>query len=146
MINLPGEEESFENGDEDAAMDEVDPLQLDTGPWDSEAPNHEAELGANKDIRDGSLWVVVNVKSCVNKQAGSWSAAQEWTTNQKPDQQVDPTLDHDYNWKISASETGYLHRYAVLDGPRDGDVRDLQRRALRLQGEVWTTGKIMRLM
>ena len=53
MINLPGEEESFENGDEDGVMDEVDPLQLDTGPWDNEAPNHE--LGANKDIRDGSL-------------------------------------------------------------------------------------------
>ena len=39
------------------------------------------------------LWVVVIVKSWVNKQAGFWLAAQEWTTNQKPGQQVDPTLD-----------------------------------------------------
>ena len=30
---------------------------------------------------DGNLWVVVIVKSWVNKQAGSWLAAQEWTTN-----------------------------------------------------------------
>ena len=40
-------------------------------------------------------WVVVIAKSCVNKQAGSWLAAQEWTTNRKPGQQFDPTLDID---------------------------------------------------
>ena len=43
--------------------------------------------------RGGNLWVVVIVKIWVNKQTGSWLAAQEWTTNQKPEQQVDPTLD-----------------------------------------------------
>ena len=43
--------------------------------------------------RDGNLWVVVIVKSCVNKQAGSCLASQEWKTNQKPGQQVDPILD-----------------------------------------------------
>ena len=43
--------------------------------------------------RDGKFWVEVIVKSCVNKQDGSWLAAQEWTTNQKPGQQVDPALD-----------------------------------------------------
>ena len=47
--------------------------------------------------REGTLCVVVIVKSCVNKQAGSWLAGQEWTTNQKPGQQVDPTLDNDSN-------------------------------------------------
>ena len=47
--------------------------------------------------RDGSLWVVVIVKSCVNEQAGSWFATQEWTTNQEPGQQVEPTLDTYYN-------------------------------------------------
>ena len=31
--------------------------------------------------RDGNLWVVVLVKSFVNKQVGSWLAAQEWTLN-----------------------------------------------------------------
>ena len=45
--------------------------------------------------RDGNLWVVVIVKSWVNKQPGSWLAAQEWTTNQKPGQQVDTTLEND---------------------------------------------------
>ena len=43
--------------------------------------------------RDENLGVVVIVKSWVNKQAGSWLAAQEWTTYQKPGQEVDPTLD-----------------------------------------------------
>ena len=52
------------------------------------------------DTRDGNLWVVVIVKSWVNKLAGSWLAAQEWTTNQKPGQQVDPTLDNEYNLYI----------------------------------------------
>ena len=42
---------------------------------------------------DGNLWIVVIVKICVNKQADSWLAAQEWTTNQKPGQQVETTLD-----------------------------------------------------
>ena len=41
--------------------------------------------------------VVVIVKSFVKKQAGSWLAAQECTTNQKPGQQVDPTLENDFN-------------------------------------------------
>ena len=50
-----------------------------------------------KFTRDGILWVVAIVKSFVNKQAGSWLLTQEWTTNQKPGQQVDPTLDNDYN-------------------------------------------------
>ena len=44
-------------------------------------------------LRGGTLWVVVIVKSCVNKRAGSWLSAQEWTTNQKPGRQVDPALD-----------------------------------------------------
>ena len=43
--------------------------------------------------RDGNLCVLVIVKSCVNKYAGSWLAAQEWATNLKPGQQVDLTLD-----------------------------------------------------
>ena len=47
--------------------------------------------------RYGNLSVVVIVKSCVKKQAGSWLAIQEWTTNKKPIEQVDPTLDNDYN-------------------------------------------------
>ena len=47
--------------------------------------------------RDGNLLLVVIVKSWVNKQAGSWLAAQQWTTNQMPGQQVDQTLDNDYN-------------------------------------------------
>ena len=46
---------------------------------------------------DGNLWVVVIVKRCVNKQAGLWLAAKEWTTNQKPDYHVDPTIDNEYN-------------------------------------------------
>ena len=41
--------------------------------------------------------LLVIVKSCFNKRAGSWLAAQEWTTNQKPGQQVDTALDNDYN-------------------------------------------------
>ena len=45
---------------------------------------------------DGNLRFVVIVKSWVSKQTGSWLAAQEWTTNQKPGQQIDPTLDQDY--------------------------------------------------
>ena len=49
--------------------------------------------------RDGNLNIVVIQKSCVNKQPASWL---QWTTNQKPGQQVDPTLDNDYNL-ISAS-------------------------------------------
>ena len=52
---------------------------------------------SDREIRDGNLWVAAIVKSCVNRQAGSWLAAQEWTTNQKPGQQVDTTLDNDYN-------------------------------------------------
>ena len=32
--------------------------------------------------RDGNLWVVVIVKSCINRQVGSWLAAQEWETSQ----------------------------------------------------------------
>ena len=48
-------------------------------------------------ILGGNLWVVVIVKSCVNKLAGSLLATQEWTTNEKPGQQVDPTLDNDYD-------------------------------------------------
>ena len=43
--------------------------------------------------RDGNLWDVVIVKSCVNIQAGSWLATHEWPTNQKAGQQVDPTLE-----------------------------------------------------
>ena len=39
---------------------------------------------ALEETRDGNLWVVVIVKSWVNKPAGSWLVTQEWTTNQKP--------------------------------------------------------------
>ena len=39
------------------------------------------------------IWVVVIVKSFVNKEAGFWLATQEWTTNQKPGKQFDTTLD-----------------------------------------------------
>ena len=63
--------------------------------------NQNTESGKISDLtmnnRDGNLLVVVIVKSCVNKQTGSWLAGQEWTTNQKPDQQVDTTLVNDYN-------------------------------------------------
>ena len=57
----------------------------------------KAERERRKQIRGGNLWVGVIVKSWVNKQAGSWLATQEWSTNQKPGQQVDPILDSDYN-------------------------------------------------
>ena len=36
--------------------------------------------------------IVVMLKSWVNKQAGSWLAAQELTTNQEPGQLIDSTL------------------------------------------------------
>ena len=32
-------------------------------------------------------------------------------------------------------EAGHLHRHPLLDGPRDGHVRDVQRRTSRFQGE-----------
>ena len=47
--------------------------------------------------RDGNFCHVVIVKSCVNKQTGSWLATQECTTNQEPGKQIDPTLDDDSN-------------------------------------------------
>ena len=40
----------------------------------SKETNTIGKVGA---IRDGNLWIVVIVKSCVNKQAGSWLATQE---------------------------------------------------------------------
>ena len=46
-------------------------------------------------------------------------AAQECTTNQNPGQQVDPTLDNDYNSQISASVLGSLDDPYVAD--EDGD-------------------------
>ena len=69
------------------------------GPEEEMAKEREVTTFLSKltDIRDGNLWIVVIVKSCFNQQAGSWLAAQEWTTNQKQGQQVDPTLDNDYN-------------------------------------------------
>ena len=59
--------------------------------------------------RDGNFWAVVIVKSCGNKQAGSWLAAQELTANQKPGQQVDQTLD-------TMTQT---HKFPVQDGFQD---------------------------
>ena len=60
-------------------------------------PVHQPAGGGGGGGRDGNLWVVVIVKNWVNKQAGSWLATQEWSTNQKLGQQVDPTLDNDYD-------------------------------------------------
>ena len=69
------------------------------GPRPSASARSSKHAPAYSLAWDGNLSVVVIVKSCVKcKQAGSWLAVQEWTTNQKPGQQVDPTLDHDYNW------------------------------------------------
>ena len=59
------------------------------------------------DPRGGNLLDVVIVKSYVNLQAGSWLAAQEWTTNQKPGQLIDPTLDMTTTHKLP-SQTVYL--------------------------------------
>ena len=53
-------------------------------------------LNVQEHVQMICIYVVI-VKSCVNNQAGSWLATQEWTTNQKQGQQVDPTLDNDHN-------------------------------------------------
>ena len=82
--------------------DRTERKKLDTSSG-SESPVRKGGVGPGdgqrgaKTSRDGNLWVVVIVKSCVNKQAGSGSAAQEWTTNQKPGQQGGTTLDFDTN-------------------------------------------------
>ena len=72
--------------------------------------------------RDGSLLVEVIVNSCVNNQAGSWLAVQEWTTNQKPGQQVDPALDSDYNSKVSAPESQHFIGRSETNGERYSHV------------------------
>ena len=57
-----------------------------------------------------------HVKSCVNKQASSWIAAQKWTTDQKPSQPVDPTLDMATIHKFPLLDNAYV---SVLFDPTD---------------------------
>ena len=54
--------------------------------------------------RDGNLWHLVKSRVGSMDWPGFWLAVQELTTNQKPGQQVDPTLDYDSNSKVSASD------------------------------------------
>ena len=79
---------------EDAGIKYSFGLELrDRGEWGFLLPQEEIVATA----RDGNLWVVDIVKRWVNKQAGSWLSTQEQTTDQKPGQQVDPTIDDDSN-------------------------------------------------
>ena len=47
------------------------------GPGMGLDAENAAQQGHDKHPWDGNLWVVVIVKSCVNKQAGSWLAVQK---------------------------------------------------------------------
>ena len=70
------------------------------------------------------------VKHWVNKQAGSWSAAQEWTTNQRLGQQVDTTLDltttHKFSPELVARALHVVHGKIVRHGTKVGLDEHLQ--------------------
>ena len=74
------------------------------GRLDAALHPHRGRGGLSHGHQGREFKFVVIVKTCVNKQAGSLLAAQEWTINQKPGQQVDPTLDMKTTHKFPLQE------------------------------------------
>ena len=75
------------------------------------------------DIRDGNLWVVVMVNRWVNKQAGSWLAAQDWSIpNQKPacllTQLLTMTTTHKFPSQVFAGAGARVGEDGRVDGDR----------------------------